>query len=139
MFWIWLGIVISLALIEILTVNLTTIWFVASGLISLVISIFFDFYILQLTVFVVGGFLLMVFTRSYLINKLNLGGVKTNLDRVLDMTGVVTEEITKNNPGEVKVDGKRWMAISNKKIEVGKNVKINKIDGVKLIVEEVDL
>ena len=137
MFWIWIGIVISLALIEILTINLTTIWFVASGLVSLVISIFIDYYIVQLAVFVIGGFLLMVFTKSYLLNKLSLKGVRTNLDRVLDMVGVVTVEITKNKPGEVKVDGKKWTAISNKKIEKGKDVLIKKIDGVKLIVEEV--
>lgn len=135
MVWIWLGIVICLALIEILTINLTTIWFVASGLISLVISIFIDNYILEFSVFVIGGVLLLVFTRSYLTTKFS-SNIKTNLDRVVGMKGIVTEEITKNNPGEVKVDGKRWTAISNKNIEKNKEVKIIKIDGVKLIVEE---
>ena len=53
------------------------------------------------------------------------------------MTGVVTEEITKNNIGEVKVDGKRWSAIANKKIKVDSTVKVLEIKGVKLIVEEV--
>ena len=135
MTFIWLGIVICLALIEIITINLTTIWFVASGLLALVLSIFVDNYILQFSVFVIVGVLLLIFTRSYLVNKFSRS-VKTNLDRVIGMKGIVTEEITKNNPGEVKVDGKRWTAISNKKIEKDKEVKIIKIDGVKLIVEE---
>lgn len=135
MVWIWLGIVICLALIEIITINLTTIWFVASGLLALVLSIFIDNYIIQFSVFVIGGVLLLIFTRSYLTTKFN-NSVKTNLDRVIGMKGIVTEEITKNNPGEVKVDGKRWTAISNKNIEKNKEVKIIKIDGVKLIVEE---
>lgn len=135
MTFIWLGIVICLALIEILTINLTTIWFVASGLISLVISIFIDNYIIEFSVFVIGGVLLLIFTRSYLTTKFS-SNIKTNLDRVIGMKGIVTEEITKNNPGEVKVDGKRWTAISNKNIEKNKEVKIIKIDGVKLIVEE---
>ena len=138
MFWIWIGIVISLALIEILTINLTTIWFVASGLVSLVISIFIDYYIVQLAVFVIGGFLLMVFTKSYLVNKLSLKGVRTNLDRVLDMVGVVTVEITKNKPGEVKVDGKRWSAISDEEIAEDETIEVLKIDGVKLIVKKVE-
>ena len=116
MTFIWLGIVICLALIEIITINLTTIWFVASGLLALVLSIFVDNYILQFSVFVIVGVLLLIFTRSYLVNKFSRS-VKTNLDRVIGMKGIVTEEITKNNPGEVKVDGKRWTAISNKKIE----------------------
>ena len=92
MFWIWIGIVISLALIEILTINLTTIWFVASGLLSLILSIFIDNYLIQFGVFVIGGFLLLIFTRSYLLNKINIGVIKTNLDRVIDSVGIVTEE-----------------------------------------------
>ena len=138
MFWIWIGIVISLALIEILTINLTTIWFVASGLLSLILSIFIDNYLIQFGIFVIGGFLLLVFTRSYLLNKINIGAIKTNLDRVIDSVGIVTEEIKNNKPGEVKVDGKKWTAISNKEIEKGKNVLIKRIEGVKLIVEEID-
>lgn len=138
MFWIWLGIVISLSLIEIITINLTTIWFVASGLLSLVISLFINNYLIQFGIFVVVGFIFMILTKPYLVNKLNIGGVRTNLDRVIDMVGVVTKKITKNEPGEVKVDGKKWMAISNKDIELGNNVLIKKIEGVKLIVEEVD-
>jgi len=63
---------------------------------------------------------------------------KTNLDRVIGTEGVVTEKITKHNPGEVKVDGKRWTAVADKTIQEGKIVQIIKIEGVKLIVEEVE-
>lgn len=136
MFWIWLGIILSLALIEIFTINLTTIWFVSSGLISLALSFFVDNYIIQFGVFVIVGIILMVFTKQYLIEKISPKNVRTNLDRVLNMTGIVTEEIKKNKFGEVKVDGKRWTAVSDKKISVGKSVLIKNIDGVKLIVEE---
>jgi membrane protein implicated in regulation of membrane protease activity len=51
------------------------------------------------------------------------------------MQGIVTEEIRKNEVGEVKVDGKKWSAIADNKIEVGSIVKILKINGVKLKVE----
>ena len=54
------------------------------------------------------------------------------------MTAIVTKEISKNNPGEVKVDGKYWTAMSDKKIKVDSTVKVLEIDGVKLKVEEVD-
>lgn len=138
MFWIWLGIVISLSLIEILTVNLTTIWFVISGLVALIVSFFIKSYNIQFGIFVIGGVLLLLFTRSYFLEKLNVKKEKTNLDRVVGMIGIVTEEIKKNKPGEVKVDNKKWTAISNKKIQIDKSVKIKKIDGVKLVVEEVD-
>ena len=61
---------------------------------------------------------------------------KTNLDRVVGMHGVVTEDINKNDIGEVKVDGKRWSAISKEKLEKGTIVNILKIDGVKLVVSK---
>ena len=46
------------------------------------------------------------------------------------------EQIKKNNTGEVKVDGKKWTAYADKNIKKGSIVKILKIDGVKVKVEE---
>ena len=138
MVWIWLGIVIALILIELLTVNLVTVWYVASGIVSLVLSIFIDSFFVQFLVFVILGTILLVTTRDYLIKLIGPKNEKTNLDRVIGMTAIVTEEIKKNMPGEVKVDGKRWTAVANKKIKVDSTVKVLDIDGVKLKVEEVE-
>ena len=133
----WLLIVIVLGLIELFTVNLVTIWFVASGIVALVLS-YFDVPVpIQVTVFVILGIILLFTTKKPLENMLNKTKQKTNVDRVLDMEGIVTEEIDKNSPGEVKVDGKRWTAIADTKIPKDATVKILKIEGVKLIVEEV--
>ena len=62
---------------------------------------------------------------------------KTNLDRIIGMQGVVTQEIKKNVIGEVKVDGKLWSAKANKKIKVGSTVLVKSMESVKLVVEEV--
>ena len=78
----------------------------------------------------------MITTRSWLNKVFKINKYKTNLDRVIGMRGIVTEKITKNSPGEVKVDGKRWMAVSDKTINVDNDVKILEIDGVKLKVEK---
>lgn len=134
--WIWLGLIITLTLIELLTANLVTVWYIASAILALVLSIFIDNYLIQFSVFVIVGTILLFTTRDYLMKLLVKKKEKTNLDRVVGMTGVVTEEISKNKPGEVKVDGKKWTAISNKKIKVDSIVKILEIDGVKLKVEE---
>jgi len=138
MVWIWLGLVIALTLIEVLTTNLVTIWYIASALISLILSFFVDSYLIQFSVFVIVGTILLFTTRDYLLKLLVKKKEKTNLDRVVGMTAIVTEEITKKKPGEVKVDGKKWTAIANKKIKVDSTVKVLEIDGVKLKVEEVD-
>ena len=133
---VWLVTAIVLAIIEAATVNLVTIWFIASSLVSLLLAYLGVSTYIQIAVFVLLGVVLLVLTRKPLEKLLKKTKQKTNADRVLDMTGIVTEEITEEKPGEVKVDGKKWTAISTQTIKEGSKVKILKIDGVKLIVEE---
>lgn len=137
MFWFyWLVIAIVLIVIEAVTVNIVSIWFVISSLIAMIVSLFTDNLVIQIGVFVIVGVILLFLTKPIIDKYLKQKNIKTNLDRVIGMTGIVTEEIKKNSIGEIKVDGKRWSAISNVKIPVGENVKVLKIDGVKLIVEK---
>ena len=137
MIWIWLGIILFLTLIEVSTVNLVTVWYVASAIVALIVSFFIDEFFIQFLVFVLLGTILLITTRDYLLKLFNKHKEKTNLDRVIGMEGLVTQEISKNKPGEVFVDGKRWTAISEKKIKVDSTVKVLEINGVKLKVEEV--
>jgi len=138
MVWIWVGIIIALTLIEILTVNLVTVWYIISALIALALSFFVEDYLIQFSVFVIVGTILLFTTRSLLLKLIVKRKERTNLDRVIGMTGFVTQEITKRNPGEVKVDGKKWTAIADKKIKLSSTIRVLEMDGVKLKVEEVD-
>ena len=52
------------------------------------------------------------------------------------MTGIVTEKISKNKDGEVKVDGKIWTAYADNTIKKGDLVKVLEIKGVKIKVEK---
>ena len=123
---------------EVITVGLTTVWFVISGFVSLILSLFIDSIEIEFSVFVLLGVLLLITTRPYLVKKLHVKESKTNLDRVVGMMGVVTEDITTLSPGEVKVDGKRWTAISDSNIKVGSKVEVLSIIGVKIKVKEID-
>ncbi len=136
MSYIWLIIVILLAIIEFLTINLTTIWFIASGIVALIISFMIKNFVLQLAVFAILGIILLVTTRPILIKIIKPKDSKTNVDRIIGMKGVVTESISDTNPGEVKVDGKHWTAISSESLKVDDIVKILSIDGVKLKVKK---
>ena len=135
MVYFWLGIVVFLGFIEIATVNLVSIWFVVSGLVAMIVSFFTDSFLIQFSVFVILGVILMVTTRKSL-KKIFNHKEKTNLDRIIGTKGTVTETIQKDGIGEVKVDGKRWSAIANTEIEEGSLVKILEINGVKLKVEK---
>ena len=135
--WIlWLVVVILLTIIELSTVNLVSVWFIASAIVSLLISLFNDSFYLCFGVFVALGVLLMVITRPLLLKKLVPKEEKTNIDRVIGMEGIVTQDIKKNIVGEVKVDGKFWSAISEQSIKAGTTVIVEAIDSVKLIVRK---
>ncbi len=134
---IWLILVILLALIELTTINLTTIWFVISGIVALGVSFFIDNYLIQFAIFVILGVILLITTKPFLTKLVRLHPIKTNIDRIIGMTGIVTEKIGKNVDGEVKVDGKRWTAYADEKIKEGKTVKVLEIKGVKIKVEQI--
>lgn len=134
----WLVLVIVLSIIEIATVNLLTIWFVISGIVAMILSFFIEDVAVVSTIFAILGIILLLITRPIVKKFTKTKDENINLGRVIGKTGIVTEEIRKNQVGEVKVDGKRWSAISNKKIEVGSEVIIDAIEGVKLIVRKGD-
>ena len=136
MWMLWLVIVFVLIFIEVSTVNLVSIWFIASGIVSLIISVFYDNFYIQFAVFVILGIILLLTTKSLLEKYIKPKEEKTNLDRVIGMEGVVTQDIKKHEIGEVKVDGKRWSAKSDDTFQVGDEVIIESISGVKLIVRK---
>ena len=103
----WLIMIIFLGFIELITINLVTVWFVASAVVSFIISFFVESFYIQFAVFVVLGIIFLVTTRKKLTSWLDKSKQKTNyLDRIMDMEGVVTKEISKNKAGQVKIDGK---------------------------------
>lgn len=136
MFYTWLSIVVALAILEIATVNLVSIWFVVSGIIAMITSLFTDNIIIQASIFIIFGIIFMLLTKK-IIKKIIPNKEKTNLDRIIGMTGIVISKITKNKPGEVKVDGKIWTAISNTTINENEPVKILEINSTKLKVEKI--
>lgn len=135
MFYGWLILVIVLAVIEAITVNLTTIWFVVSGIIAMILSFFTDSITVQFAVFALFGIFLLIVTKPILKKYFHRSKIETNLDRVIGMDGLVTEKITKTT-GEVKADGKLWTAYADEEIMPDTVVKIVKRTGVKIKVEK---
>ncbi len=105
-------------------------------MVSLIASFFIENFFIQFAIFVLLGILLLVTTRRILEKILKPKSEKTNLDRVIGMTAIVTNSISKNHIGEVKVDGKHWSAISDEKLEKDDEVVVENINGVKLIVRK---
>lgn len=137
MSFIWMIIFIALIVCELMTVNLMTIWFAIGALASFIASFWIKKFVWQMTIFVIVSLVSLLLTKKYVKNIRSKQIEATNLDRVIGKIGIVTETISKLEPGEVKVDGKKWSAISTQKINVGSKVEILSIDGVKLNVREI--
>lgn len=135
MVYMWLIIVIILGIFEMLTTNLVSIWFVISGIVTMIISLFCDNLYIQFGTFVILGVLLMPLSKK-VYKKIKKDKVKTNIDRIVGMKGIVTENITKDNIGEVKVDGKKWSAYSDTNISKDEIVKVLSISSTKIKVEK---
>ena len=137
MFYIWLAIAVVLAIIEMSTVNLVSIWFIISSIFAMIISLFTDNIVIKVAIFVLGGTLLLILTKDA-IKKIVPVKTKTNIDRIIGMKGIVTEKITKKTSGEVKVDGKRWTAIADETINTDETVEILEINSTKLKVKRME-
>ena len=134
----WLIIIILLSIIEAFTINLVSIWFIVSGIITLVISLFTNNIIIQIAVFILLGVILLLSTKNILQKYLTSKTERTNYDRIIGMNGIVTEKITKNTIGEVKVYGKLWSASADKTISKDSIVEVLEINSTKIKVKEVE-
>lgn len=70
MTWIWFGLVIALLLIELATTRLVTIWYVASAIVSMILSMFINNYFVEFLVFIILGTILLFTTKPYLVKFL---------------------------------------------------------------------
>lgn len=132
----WMIFFVILVVIELLTINLVTIWFAIGALMSAILSCFSDNILLEFIVFVVVSGLCFLLTKPLVKKMKKKPKIPTNLDLVIGKTGRVTEAINPNEVGEVKVAGKRWSAISKEPLPEDTLVIVKKITGVKVLVEK---
>lgn len=134
---IWIIIFLVLLFIELVTINLVSIWFAIGALASAISTCFTDNITIQIIIFIVVSVIALIITKP-IVKKLRVRKIEpTNLDRIIGKEGVVTKEISKNTYGEVNVKGSIWTATSKKEIKKGASIKVLKIEGVKLLVEEI--
>lgn len=143
--WLWLGAIVLFGVAELLTEGMVSIWFVAGSLAALFTCM--SGWSLgkitpggtQVLVFAVVSAIALAVSRP--VVRRFMGGqptVATNLDRVLGMVAKVTEAVDNDrSSGAVYVDGKTWTARSadGSVIPAGTQVKVQQIEGVKLLVQ----
>jgi membrane protein implicated in regulation of membrane protease activity len=135
---IWFSIIIIGAVIEALTMELTSIWFSLAALVSFLLGIFSVNFVVQIIVFIVLSILMLLSVRPLATNYFRTNVVSTNSDRLIGKNALCVKTIEKEGRGEVKVGGQIWTAIASGQEEIKENdrVEILAIEGVKLIVKK---
>lgn len=136
----WLLAAVVFGVIESLTMGLVTIWFAGGALVALVASILKVSVPIQIVIFLAVSVVLMVGTRKIFIEKLRTGQEKTNVEALIGKVGTAKTDVDNMSTGIVNLSGQEWSAIcgTEEKIAAGEKVKVERIEGVKLIVAPVE-
>jgi membrane protein implicated in regulation of membrane protease activity len=136
---IWFVIIIVAALIEMNTMDLTSIWFSVGALIAFVLSLTKVSVPVQVIAFLVVSVILVIAVRPVAKNYFKSNTISTNADRLIGKVATCTKPIGIGERGEVKIDGKYWLAVTSgdQDIEIDEKVEVLAIEGVKLIVDKI--
>ena len=136
-FWV---LVITISFIaEILTAQLVSVWFVAGGVLALIVSLFTSSLIIQISIFLLTSLFMILLIRPFVKNMLKFKIEQTNSASLIGTVATVTETINnQENKGSVRAGGLIWSARSRDGglIKINESVKIDSISGVKLIVHK---
>ena len=129
---------VVLLIVEGLTMGLTTIWFAGGALVAFILALFNVNIYVQIGAFLVVSLALLFGTRPWAKKYLSGKRYGTNYDGVIGKVAKVVEKVDNYNAtGLVAVNGVEWTARAendNETFEPGTLVKVNNINGVKLII-----
>ena len=135
----WLIALVVFLVIEAAKLGHATNWFAGGALVALIAAMCGAGIVIQIVLFLVVSLVLLFFTRPLAVRFLNKDTLKTNVDRVVGMEGVVTEEISNlAGTGKVSLGGNMWTARTENEggtIPVDAVVTVLRVEGVKLIVK----
>ncbi len=137
--YIWFLVVVTMALLEVGTSQLVSIWFVISGIVAFFMSITGCQVSVQAIAFLIVAIVLLLFTRPFVHRWISFEPEDTNLGRYIGKEAVVISEVNNSiGAGQVNVEGKIWSAISlnGENLCINDRVTVRGIKGVKLLVEK---
>jgi membrane protein implicated in regulation of membrane protease activity len=138
MVFVWIGIALLFAVIEGATMGLVTIWFTIGAGLAAIAAALDASMLVQVIIFIVISFVLLLFTRPLLKHKLKVGQEKNSVDQYIGAIGIVIEAIKPFSQGRIKLKSLEWAAVCYDQemgIEAGKEVEVIRIEGVKAIVK----
>ena len=139
--WIlWLGLMVLFGILELSTVNLVSIWFVAGSLVAMIAALAGASIWIQISLCLVTAGLLLACLQPFVRKFVTPKKTATNADMVLGREAYLNEAVDNiRGTGTLKLDGKEWTVRSMDQtiLPAGTLVKIVKLEGVKLYVTPV--
>lgn len=133
----WIVVLVVAVVVEIISLGLSSIWFAGGALVALIVAALNGPLWLQIILFLVVSFLLLIFTRPIAVKYFNKDRIRTNAESIVGKQGIVITELNNlRGLGQVSVGGQEWSARSaddGQVIYEGSVVEIVAISGVKLI------
>lgn len=138
---IWTIILVISIIVEAITIDLVSIWFGIGAVAALVADLLGFDEAIQIGLFIVISIICIIITRPLAKKYLRGNTVKTNLDRVIGKHCLVTQTITADRKGEVKVMGTIWSAtaLNNDTIQSGQYAEVVSIEGAHVIVKKLSM
>ncbi len=139
MVFIWLALVILFVVVELFTLDLTSIWFAAGALVAGLVAMFSGPFWAQALVFVAVTAVLLASTRKIAKRHLDNKIEKTNSESLIGKTSFVIEEVNNvASTGKIRIGDVEWTARAVNETEVipvNTKIVIREIRGVKCMVE----
>lgn len=140
--FIWIGIAVLLAVLEVSTTQLVSIWFVVGAVAAAITTVFTDSLLIQIIVFVLISAVCLAVTRPFVKKITKSKKICTNADSLIGKTGIITIEVNNSiAQGQINVNGQIWSARSeddNLILKVNQKAEVKSISGVKLILSPVE-
>lgn len=136
---VWLVLMVVFLIAEAATVQLICIWFAAGSLVAMLVSLLGGALWLQVLVFFTLSIVLFAMLWPLAKKHFKPKLVATNADALVGKLCMVTEDIDPVEGGRVKLGDVTWSARSEtgEVLTAGTQVKILKIQGAKVFVEQV--
>lgn len=137
--WIWLGVIVVSMVVETLTMEMVSVWFILGGLVALIMAGCGVSVVYQVVVAIAISFVCMFSLRKIALKLLKKDDQKTNMDRTLGQKTKLLQPITEDGYGTVKVNDVIYNAKTEDGsfVEAGKEVELLRLDGNKYIVKEI--
>jgi len=135
--WMWIAVIAVAIIVEVVTDQLVSIWFVPGAIIATILDYFEVGIVWQVLVVLILAAAGIVFAKTFLAKKLDSKIIKTNVEAIIGERCVVTEKIDNYvGCGQVKIKGQIWSARGVEEdsvFEEGESLRVVAVEGVKVI------